>query len=258
MTISIRSAVERLIDAHSGSRPLAPLSETDGEFTLEQAYAIQDALRAELARRGHNPIGWKLGATSPSGQAVMGVKEPACGFLMSRQYDSGSDVSAREFINLGVEAEVAFKMRTRLTGPGVTADTALRAIDGAVAALELPDFIFAGKPRVSDFVASSVIAKAIVLGSSFMSLSAFDMSREQVVFEHNDETVGTYTSAEVMGDPLNALAWLANHLATRGLVLEPGDIVMSGAITKMLRPKIGDTVRANFAHLGSVGIKVVP
>jgi 2-keto-4-pentenoate hydratase len=80
------------------------------------------------------------------------------------------------------------------------------------------------------------------------------MSREQVVFEHNDETVGTYTSA----DPLNALAWLANHLATRGLVLEPGDIVMSGAITKMLRPKIGDTVRANFAHLGSVGIKVVP
>lgn len=204
MTISIRSAVERLIDAHSGSRPLAPLSETDGEFTLEQAYAIQDALRAELARRGHNPIGWKLGATSPSGQAVMGVKEPACGFLMSRQYDSGSDVSAREFINLGVEAEVAFKMRTRLTGPGVTADTALRAIDGAVAALELPDFIFAGKPRVSDFVASSVIAKAIVLGSSFMSLSAFDMSREQVVFEHNDETVGTYTSAEVMGDPLTA------------------------------------------------------
>src|SRR5215471_493803 len=77
MTISIRSAVERLIDAPSRGRPLAPLSETDGEFSLEQAYATQDALRAELARRGHKSIGWKLGATSPSGQAVMGVKEPA-------------------------------------------------------------------------------------------------------------------------------------------------------------------------------------
>jgi len=258
MTISIRSAVERLIDAPSRSRPLAPLSETDGEFSLEQAYATQDALRAELARRGHKSIGWKLGATSPSGQAVMGVKEPACGFLMSRQHASGSEVSAREFINLGVEAEVAFKMRTRLAGPGVTAHTALRAVDGAVAALELPDFIFSGKPNVSDFVASSVIAKAIVLGSPLVPLSAFDVSREEVVFEHNGEIVGTYTSAEVMGDPLNALAWLANHLAARRLVLEPGDIVMSGAISKMLRPKIGDTIRASFAHLGSVSVKVVP
>jgi 2-keto-4-pentenoate hydratase len=258
MTIAIRSAVERLIEAQSSSRPLAPLSETQDEFTLEHAYAIQDALRAELERRGQKPIGWKLGATSPSGQAVMGVKEPACGFLMSRQYANGSEVSAREFINLGVEAEVAFKMRTRLAGPGVTADAARRAIDGAVAALELPDFIFSGKPGVADFVASSVIAKAIVLGSPLMPLSAFDVAREEVVFEHNDETVGTYTSAEVMGDPLNALAWLANHLATRGIALEPGNLVMSGAISKMLRPKTGDTIRANFAHLGSVSVKVVP
>jgi len=257
MTISIRSAVECLIEAQANTRPLPPLSETHGEFTLEDAYAIQDALGAELSRRGHKTIGWKLGATSPSGQAVMGVKEPACGFLTSRQYASGSEVSARQFISLGVEAEVAFKMRTRLAGPGVTADTALRAVDGAVSALELPDFIFSGKPNVSDFVASSVIARAIVLGSPLVPLSAFDVSREEVVFEHNGETVGTYTSAEVMGNPLNALAWLANHLVTRGLALEPGDIVMSGAISKMLRPKIGDAIRANFAHLGSVSVKLV-
>ena len=83
MTIAIRGAVERLIDAQSSRRPLAPLSETHGEFTLEHAYAIQAALRAELERRGQKPIGWKLGATSPSGQAVMRVKEPAGGFLMS-------------------------------------------------------------------------------------------------------------------------------------------------------------------------------
>ena len=59
-----------------------------------------------------------------------------------------------------------------------------------------------------------------------------------------------------MGNPLNALVWLANHLATRGPSLEPGDVVMSGAITKMLRPKVGDTIRARFAHLGSVSIIV--
>jgi 2-keto-4-pentenoate hydratase len=258
MTISIQTAVERMIEAQSSHRPLPPFSETDGDFTIEHAYAIQDALRAELARRGQRPIGWKLGATSPSGQAVMGVKEPACGFLMPNQYVSDAKVSAAEFVNLGVEAEIAFRMRTRLAGPGVTAEAALPAVDGALAALELPDFVFSGKPRVADFVASSVIAKAVVLGSLLTPLSAFDLSREQVVYEHNGKLVGTYTAAEVMDNPLNALAWLANHLATRGHALEPGDIVMSGAISKMLRPKVGDTIRATFAHLGSVSITVDP
>ena len=63
------------------------------------------------------------------------------------------------------------------------------------------------------------------------------MAREEVVYELNGETVDTYTAAEVMGNPLNALVWLANHLATRGFSLEPGDIVMSGAITKMCDPR---------------------
>jgi 2-keto-4-pentenoate hydratase len=258
MTISIQTALDHLTATKSGGGLLQPLSEIHGDFTLETAYAIQEALRANLDRRGQRSIGWKLGATSPSGQAVMGVKEPACGFLMPRQHASGAEVAAREFSNLGVEAEVAFRMRTKLAGPGVTAETALLAVEGAVAALELPDFIFSGKPRVADFVASSVIAKAIVLGGPLTPLSAFDVSLEEVVYEHNGEVVGTYTAAEVMGNPLNALVWLANHLATRGLALQPGDIVMSGAISKMLRPKVGDTVCANFAHLGSVSVKVAP
>jgi len=256
MTISIPTAVERVIEAQASRRPLAPLSETDGDFTLEHAYAIQDALRAELARRGQRSIGWKLGATSPSGQAVMGVKEPACGFLMPHQYASGAKLSAAEFVNLGVEAEIAFRMRTRLIGPGVTVDVALRAVDGAMAALEVLDFVFSGKPRVADFVASSVIAKAVVLGSPPTPLSAFDVSREEVTYEHNGQVVGRYTAAEVMDNPLNALVWLANHLATRGHALEPGDVVMSGAISQMLRPAVGDTIRAHFAHLGAVNVTV--
>jgi 2-keto-4-pentenoate hydratase len=258
MTIPVQTAVERLIDARSSRRLLAPLSETDCDLTLEHAYAIQDALRTEIERRGERPLGWKLGATSAAGQAVMGVQEPACGFLFPGRYTSGAEVSVSDFADLRVEAEVAFRMGTKLVGPGITAATALPAVDGAVAALELPDFLFSGTPRVGDFIANSVIARAIVLGSPLQPLQELDLAREEVVYEHNGEIVGTYTAAEVMGDPLNALAWLANHLATRGLALEPGDVVMSGAISKLLRPKAGDTIRARFTRLGSVNITVVP
>ena len=222
MTIAIQTAVERLVDARSSRRLLAPLSETHGDLTLEHAYAIQDALRIEVERRGERPIGWKLGATSPAGQAVMGVKEPARGFLFPGQYVSGAEVSVSEFADLRVEAEAAFRMGTKLVGPGVTAATALLAVEGAVAALELVDFLFSGTPRVGDFIAHSIIAKAIALGSPIQPLQGIDLALEGVVYEQNGGIVGTYTAAEVMGDPLNALAWLANHLAIRGLALEPG------------------------------------
>src|SRR6266542_1619665 len=106
MTISIQTAVDRLIDARSTRRLLPPLSETDGDLSLEHAYAIQDELRAELDRRGERPIGWKLGATSPAGQAVMGLQEPACGFLLPARYASGAEVSISKSVNLGVEAGV--------------------------------------------------------------------------------------------------------------------------------------------------------
>src|SRR5687767_3675947 len=102
MTISIQTAVQRLIDARSSRSLLAPLSETHGDLTLEHAYAIQDALRAELERRGERPIGWKLAATSSSGQTVLGVKEPASGFLLPGQYASGGQVSLGGFASLGV------------------------------------------------------------------------------------------------------------------------------------------------------------
>lgn len=258
MTIPIQTAVERLMEARSSRRPLAPLSETDPSLTVEQGYAIQDALRAAFEQKGERPIGWKCAFTAPANQAALGVKEPAAGFLFPAQYGSGAEVSVGGFAGLGVEVEVAFRMRTKLVGPGVTAATAALAVEGAVAALELPDFLFSGTPRAADFIANSIHARAIVLGSPLTPLRGLDLVLEGVVYEHNGEIVGTHTAAEVMGNPLNSLAWLANHLETRGLALKPGDVVISGSISKILRPKAGDTIRARFTRLGSVAIKVVP
>jgi len=149
-------------------------------------------------------------------------------------------------------------MRTELVGPGVTPATAGSAVEGAIAAFELGDFMYSGKAREVDFIANSRLAKAIVLGSRVTPLEGLDLALEGVVYEQNGQIVGTHTAAEVMGDPLNALAWLANHLQTRGLTLEPGDVVISGCISKILYPKAGDTIRARFTRLGSIAIKVVP
>lgn len=258
MPIQMEAAVERLIEARAVHRLATPLSETDADLTLDQAYAIQDALRSEMGRKGERFIGWKMGATSEAARADLGVDHPLAGFLLgSGQFASGAEVPLSRFANLVAEVEVAFRMRTKLMGPGVTADSALLAVEGVLPALELPDFFFAGKARAVDIVASGVYASAIVLGSPLTPLRGLDLALEGVVYEHNGRIVGTHTAAEVMGNPLNSLAWLANHLATRGLGLLPGDLVMSGSISKPLRPKAGETIRARFTRMGSISAKFV-
>src|SRR5947207_11049678 len=110
MAIPIQSAVERLINARLNHRQVAPLSETYGDFTLLEAYAIQDALQAEFVKQGEAPIGWKLAATAPVGQAIIGVTEPGSGFLSSRIYANGAAISAGGLPELRVECDVAVWM----------------------------------------------------------------------------------------------------------------------------------------------------
>lgn len=258
MPISVELAVERLIDARSAHRMTAPLSEADPQLSLDQAYAIQDALRVALERRGEHLLGWKMAATSPTARAALKVGHPVAGFLLrSGLYSNGAEVPLNRFANLVVEVEVAFRMRSALAGPGVTADSALLAVEGAFAALELPDFFLEGKPQIADIVASDLYANAIVLGSPLTPVRGLDLALEGVVYELNGEIAATNTAAEVMGNPLNSLVWLANHLGTRGLGLKPGDVVITGSISKVLRPKAGDTIRARFTRLGSVSAKFV-
>ena len=65
------------------------------------------------------------------------------------------------------------------------------------------------------------------------------------------------TAAEVLGSPINSLAWVANHLGARGLGLRAGDVVMTGSVSAVLRPKAGDAVRARFTRLGMVAARFV-
>jgi len=142
-----------------------------------------------------------------------------------------------------------------LAGPGVTATRALQAVEGALPALELIDFRHSGKAIGTDAVAEGVYAKAIVLGGALTPLTGIDLALEGLVYEQSGVVVGTATAWEVMGNPLNSLAWIANHLGARGLGLRAGDVVMTGSVSKILQAKAGDTVRATFTRLGSVSVR---
>jgi 2-keto-4-pentenoate hydratase len=258
MPIAIDSAVDHLLMSRLGHGQVAPLTEKYPELGLEEAYAVQRALEQTLVLRGERVIGWKAGFTNAGVQATYGVTEPVLGFMLGSGVFSGGDsVPISRFAALGVEVEVAFLLKRDLAGPGVTPVSALLAVEGAMPSFELIDFRFSGRPTGADVVADGVYANAIVLGRPLTPVAALDLALEGVVYEQNGQTVATATAAEVLGNPLISLAWLANSLGRMGRGLAAGDVVLTGSISKILRPQAGESIRASFTRLGSVSCRFV-
>ncbi|MBI4607876.1 MAG: fumarylacetoacetate hydrolase family protein [Candidatus Rokubacteria bacterium] len=255
MAIPLGPAVERLTHSRATHQAIAPFSES-GDLSTDEGYRIQDALRAALEARGERSIGWKVAFTSQTARETFNAHEPASAFLLAAGvFSSGDEVPTARFVQLAVEAEIAFLLKSDLRGPGVTPASAFLAVEGAMPALELIDIRFTGAPRAADLIADGLYANGIVLGRPLTPVPGLDLALEGMVAEVNGRVVATNTAAEVMGNPLNSLAWLANHLAQRGVGLKAGELVMSGSISKLLRPKAGDHVRAAFTRLGSVAAR---
>lgn len=248
----MQDIVARVLDARARRVGIPAVSASYPGLGIEQAYAIQEALRAEMHRRGLAPIGWKLAATGPNGQAVLGTSHPIYGPLFPDCRETGATVALGDFIDMGVEAEIAFRMAADLAGPGVTAQAAGRAVAAVFPALELPDLVFSTRPTLTDFIINAAAASAIVLGAPFVPPPGFDLASERVTFHRGDECLGENVASELMGHPLEALAWLANQLGARGLGLRAGDVVMSGGLSALIRVNPGDRVTACFSRIGTV------
>ena len=247
--------VKEAIAARDEPRPYRAPSEAK-RLSLTEAYGVQDRLRAALLERGERVAGWKAAFTNKAMQEAWQVSEPVSAFLLaSGVLSSPAEIPAARFVKPGVEAEIAFVMKHDLAGPGVTAPRALLAVEGALPALELVDFRYSGKPVGTDLLADGVYAKGIVLGGALAPAVGLDLALEGVVYEQNGTVVATNTAWEVMGGPLNSLAWIANHLGSRGLGLRAGDVVMTGSVSKILTARAGDTVRASYTRLGSVSVR---
>ena len=250
--------VEHLLAGRLGRQATAPLSESMPDLTLEQAYGLQRQLEEALVGRGERVVGYKVGFTTAALQERHGVTEPVLGFMLgSGVYGSGDAVPLSRFIAIGVEVEVAFLLKSDLAGPGVTPASALLAVEGAMPSFELIDFRLTGAPRGTDVVADGVYTNAIVLGRPLTSVTGLDLALEGVVFEQDGQIVATQTAAEVLGNPLVSVAWAANTLGRMGRGLRAGDVVLTGSISKVLRPTTGQSVRASFTRLGSVACRFV-
>jgi len=252
----IQTLGDELFAALVECRQVEPLTSRHPGLTLADAYAIQQALASHRLAAGERPIGHKIGVTSQAVMNLLGVDQPDFGTLFDAMlYRDGGIVPAATLVQPKAEAEIAFRLKRDLRGPGVTAGDVLAATDRVFACFEIVDSrIRDWKIRIQDTVADNASCGAFVLDEHGVDPREVDLLACPMSMEKNGGVVATGNGAATMGSPLEAVAWLANALGRLGVTLRAGEIVLSGALGAMVPVAAGDRLHANIAGIGTCSV----
>lgn len=257
LTAAGRAAAERLMVAATNHQPCEPVRDLLPAGDIATSYAVQTALVEARTAAGAQAIGRKVGLTNPQVQAQLGVDQPDFGVLLDdMRCPPDQPVDTTRLLQPRIEAEIAFVLRTDLDQPGpLTQDQVRDAIEYALPALEIVDSRIANWDiGIVDTIADNASAGLFVLGTTRTALVDLDPPAVTMSMTRDGEVVSTGTGADCLGDPLRAVAWLADTARTHGVPLRAGDIVLSGALGPMVPIRPGDTFIAHLSVLGTVRV----
>ena len=258
-----RQAARRLDEAERTRQQIRMISLAHPQMSFADAYAVQNAWRALQIERGERIVGHKIGLTSKAMQAAVGITEPDSGFLTERMLFADGDVVPTErFIGLRIEAELAFVLKTPLSGRGLTVEDVIAATDYVKPALEILDTrIFRVDPetrqsrKVYDTIADNAANAGIVLGGQRFDPRMADLGRVGVVVAKNGEVEETGLAAGVLGHPARGIVWLAARLAENGEGLAPGEILLAGSFIRPIEVAKGDAIEADYGEYGTLSVR---
>lgn len=222
------------------------------------AYSIQAAAIGAL---GQTRIGYKIGATSPEAQAILNTDHPFASPLFQPDFqESGATITEPGYGILGLEPEFALRLGTDLPArkEAYAVNDVLGAIETVhpafeVIGLRLPNELFRNALNVTADFGANV---GFVAGAGVSDWHGHDLSANPVTASVDGEEVAKGSGKAVLGHPLNALAWLANHLSGKGLGLAAGDWISTGTCAGVVQIKPGQSASADFGPFGTVSLKL--
>ncbi|SEE35867.1 2-keto-4-pentenoate hydratase [Streptomyces sp. KS_5] len=252
MSWDIKHAAQVLLGREDTRTDGSPLTDTWPELDLETAYAVQDETLRLRLDRGETLIGVKLGLTSRAKQRRMNVNAPLTAWLTDAMVlPAGEQVPLDTLIHPRAEPEIVFVLGRDLAGPGVTAATAITAVERVLGGIEIIDSRYKDfRFRLPDVVADNASSGYFATGPIARSAEGFDLSLESCALEVDATVLDTATGAAVQGHPAEALALAANDLGRRGHTLRKGWIVLTGGMTDAVPLTPGISVAADFGTLG--------
>jgi 2-keto-4-pentenoate hydratase len=246
-----------LLERAERERAQIPALTASGTLDATAAYEVQRELARRRLARGERRVGMKVGLTSEVMQRALGIDEPDFGHLFAAmRIDDGGSVATSELLQPRIEAEIAVVLGSPLRGPGVTDRDVLDACAFVSPALEIIDSrIRDWKIALADTIADNGSSARFVLGSTRTDPHTLDLGAVAMSIAKNGAPAGSGTGRAVLGSgPFRAVAWLANTLATSGLILEADDVILPGALSAAIPVAPGDQINATFTGLGDVTV----
>jgi 2-keto-4-pentenoate hydratase len=252
----VAEAAAALYQAELDNEPIAPISETYPDADVDDAYRISIAVTELKVKAGRIVKGHKIGLTSKAMRELTGASEPDYGTMFDDWFVLEGGIVPRSRMNRPlVEVELAFVLGEPLVGPGVNAVDVIRATDFVLPCIEVVDVRQNGRgpnPLV-DSISDAAACGRVVLGGCPARLTDVDIRRIGASLSINGTVEQSGVASAVMGNPINAVAWLANKLHEFDVVPQAGHVILSGSFIKAIPFAPGDTVMALFDRLGEVG-----
>ena len=262
MNIKIERAAQVLSEQYRTNQ-LFVLPDELVPASIDEAYRVQRQFQTDISRDQGPPGGYKLAYTTTIMQQANGVNEPCMGILLSKNIrQSPCTLEANDFIGLGIECEVAARLGADLPASGAPydRDTVSGAVESLMTAFEIIDNRRTpGLEQSVQFitgVAANIYNAGVVLGSTVTDWRTIDLVAAYGSMDINGERVGDGHGSDVMGHPLEPLAWLANKLAEQDSSLSAGMVIITGSIVSPKFLKAGDKASISIEGLGSAELNV--
>jgi 2-oxo-hept-3-ene-1,7-dioate hydratase len=212
----IEAAAAALNQAERTRMQIGLLSLAYPSITMDDAYAVQAAWVRRKTARGCIVKGWKIGLTSKAMQSALNIDIPDSGVLLDDMFFAdGGVIPKGRFIQPRIEAEIAFVMKSDLSGPDCTVAQVLAATSHVLPSLENLDTrilrvdpVFKKSRTIFDTNSDNAANAGIVLGSKKRDPNADDLRWIGTIVSRNGEVEETGLGAGVLNDPaLGAPGW---------------------------------------------------
>ena len=256
-------AAQHLFDAHERRERFTPLPERIAPRTAAEAYGIQDAFVALRAQKLGAIGGYKIALTSAEMRRFVGVDTPQSGMMFEALIRrSPARIRAADYVRPIIEFEIGVEIGEDLPAADrpFSRERLSEAVGAVMAAMEIADDRDADYKQLAQhplhLVADNSWNEGAVLGTPVKDWRPIDLGAVRGVATINGIKVGEGRGADCMGHPLDALAWLAEHLALIGRGLLRGDVVITGSIITSKKVKAGDRVRFEVEEFGGVELEI--
>lgn len=252
---------DELYEALRTQSTVAPLTDRLSDITIEDAYHISlRMVNQRVDLDGEKVIGKKIGVTSKPVQDMLNVFQPDFGFLTDAMvYPDGADIPiAGNMIQPKAEGEIAFRLKKDLVGPGVTEQDVLDATETIMPCFEIVDSrIDDWKIKIEDTVADNASCGVYVLGSNEVDPRDYDLPSLKMTIYKNGEFNSEGMGSAVQGNPLTAVAWLANTLGEFGIPFKAGEVILSGSLAPLIPVVAGDEMSLDIDGIGGCSCRFV-